>query len=311
VNVLKIIILMVVGGFSCAVAQATPTLSNAGIMATTGTNDCRFRLSGLCRAVGSSATADGYAATGPRIHDANSASSSLFDPLRGAAWSEGHVNADSYLPELHAYASSNGSYSPNLGNIDPTVYTGQWSATADATIWAVQGYQYDGELPFDLTVTATLNSFFSASGENGNRGHSYLRFAIFDAANFVFSYTYDDLCPIEGNPSGCGQSVYASASKALYDTGSVSATLHHLVNSGDRFYVGALIDANVCCGQLVDSSHTLQMQFNDFSRLSSFAVAGVAAPVLVPEPASMLLTLTGLGLLATRARRRAHNGGLL
>jgi hypothetical protein len=292
-----------------SIAQAAPTLINAGLNGYSGTLDCRYRTNGQCDWASTNPT--GYDMLGTTTLTSTSAASQVVDPLRGTASSSANLSASSYLPELHAVASSNGAYSPSLGNANPAIYTGEWSSIADANIWGVQAYQYDGLTPFDLTVTATLDSIFSASGQNGKIGHSGFHVSIFDAAGY--SFTYDgldiDTCPIRGATArqcAGGPQVYAHNFAGLYDTGSVSVTLHHTVNTGDRFYVGAFLDASVCCGETADSSHTLQMAFNDFSQLSSFAVAGVVAPAAaVPEPTSILLMATGIGgLIAARRRRR-------
>lgn len=291
-----------------ALAQATPTLTNAGINGSSGTLDCRFRIDGTCAAKGS---LTGYSMDGSLVRTPTSATTLVVDPLRGTASSAGYMNATSYLPELHAYASSNPTYSPILGNADPTRYTGIWSAIADANIWGVQGYQYDGADPFNLTVTANLDSFFSVDGKGGTIGHSIFRIGIFGASGYQFTYGGLDTCPLFPEAFGCAAvtPAFAVGYGALYDTGSSSVTISHTVNPGDRFYVGAFLDADVCCGQRVDSSHTLQMQFNSFVNLSSIPVAGVPTAVAVPESSSALSMVTGLGIMALSVGSRRRRKG--
>lgn len=77
--------------------------------------------------------------------------------------------------------------------------------------------------------------------------------------------------------------------------------LRRTVMPGDVFYVGATLDASVCCGGIVDTSHTLRMRFNDASQLSGVALAGVAA---IPEPTTLLLVLPSLALIAFTHRRQ-------
>jgi hypothetical protein len=297
------ILLLAPALLGAALAHATPTLINAGINGFSGTVDCRVRTTGTCTWNG--ALPSGYSMDGSVARTPTSATTLVVDPLRGTASSAGYMNATSYLPELHAYASSNSAYSPSLGNSDPSRYTGVWSAFADANIWGVQGYQYNGVDPFELTVTAKLDSIFSADGKNGRIGHSGFRIGIFDANGYLFDYGDDDMCPLFTDVGGCigTKPAFDVGAATLYDTGSMSVTISHRVNSGDRFYVGATLDANVCCGQAVDSSHTLQMAFNDFRQLSSIPVAGVAAAA-VPEPGSALSMVTGLGIMALCVKRR-------
>ena len=218
------------------------------------------------------------------------------DVLRASANAFGHSSGTSYLPELHAYASSNGAYSPPASHQRPGD-TGVMSSFADANIWGVQGYLYTGESPFDLTVTVSAHSVFSADG----RGHSTFEASIFDANGYAFSYGDFDVCPmyhrcVDTDPNR-NITPFDHVAGTLFNTGTQTLTLHHTVNFGDRFYVGAFLDANVCCGQTVDSSHTLNMAFNDFSQLDSLAVPGV-----VPEPGSIMLVLIGL-VLVCRQRK--------
>ena len=75
-------------------------------------------------------------------------------------------------------------------------------------------------------------------------------------------------------------------------------------NTGKEFFVSAFLDASVCCGQTVDSSHTLELQFNDASSLISRAVPNIVTAA--PEPSMIALMAIGVMLLAfswQRSRR--------
>lgn len=286
-------------------ANATPTLTNVGANGSAGTVDCQIRLSnGRCdwHPVTSGQSFD---RTGTASINASGASFSVIDPARGSASSSAAMSATSYLPELHAYAQTNAGYAPTRTNSNPARWSDEWHGAADATIVGVQGYRYDGAGPFDLFVTATLDSKFSLDGRLGNIGHSQMQVTIFDGNGYVF--TYDDYsgCPVFDRMCAAGTSTTTStldtAGAILYNTGSATVMLHHIVMPGDIFYVGGTLDASVCCGGIVDSSHTLRMTFNDPGQLSSIAIAGVTA---IPEPATLLLLLPCLALLVF-ARRRA------
>jgi hypothetical protein len=255
----------------------------------------------------------------------NSSSSSNITPnsaafgrsdASGTAASSGGVDAASYLPQLHAYAQSNAAYThANNGSVivPPRITdaTGMIAAYADSNIWGVQGYRYTGVVGFDLTVTGTLDSLFSASGQQDLFGHSSFSISIFDAAGYAFSYDLTDaagqnttICAILNHTFSptcpTTATIYDAAGAFLYDTGSTTVTVHHWVNPGDEFFVGAFLDANVNSGITVDSSHTLRLAFNDFTQLES-----VDVPIHVPEPETFALMGLGLfGLAATRNRKQ-------
>lgn len=297
-------------------ANATPVPVTVGVMTSSGTLNCAKTSDGGC--VWRSTDPSGYDTKGSTTHDLLSSTSTASD-ARGTAISRGEADLATYLPTLHAYASSNGSWAPDFSQLagtkfrngtPPVYYTGEGAAIADANVWAVQGYQYTGETPFALSVTATLDSIFSASGALGKVGHSGFALSIFGTPGYVFNADYYSdaamatICPILGNqPNICppgGQPIYDATKGFLYDSGSLSVTVSHLVNPGDKFYVGAFLDASVCCGNSVDSSHTLKLAFNDFSQLDSIAVPGV-----VPEPRTILLMLAGLVLMQASLRRKS------
>lgn len=299
-------------------AYATPVPTSVGVVTAAGTLDCAKLSNGGC--AWHSANPSAYDTIGATTHTMLSGSSTASD-LRGTAISSGEANLSSYLPTLHAYASSNGSWTPDFSALagtiykagpNPVYYTGAGAAIADADVWAVQGYQYTGATPFTLTVTGTLDSMFSAIGQAGKVGHSGFSLSIFGTAGYLFNPDYYSpaslatICPILGNPSNIcppgGPTVFDHEFNTLYDSGTLSLTISHVLHPGDKFFVGAFLDASVCCGNRVDSSHTLNLKFNDFSQLDSIAVPGV-----VPEPMSILLMLTGLALMrASWRQRRRH-----
>ncbi|MDB5933100.1 MAG: sorting protein [Massilia sp.] len=140
-------------------------------------------------------------------------------------------------------------------------------------------------------------------------GHSGFSISIFGAAGYVFDPNNTSLeyspsaCPLFNSSSrfcAADPAIYAYARDSLADTGTLSLTVAHTFNSGDKFLVGVFMDASVCCGQTVDSSHTLNLAFTDATNLESIPVAGV-----VPEPASVFLFITGSALIAA-GRRRAQ-----
>ena len=295
-------------------AFAAPAPLTVGVMTSSGTLNCAKTTDGRC--IWASKNPSGYDTKGSTTHDLLSGSSTAID-ARGTAIASAEADLTSYLPTLHAYASSNGSWAPDFSALAGKVwragppaiyYTGQGAAIADANAFAVQGYQYTGASAFELTITGTLDSIFSANGMLGKTGHSGFSLSIFDTQGYLFNPDWYSptsaatTCPILGNPANIcpagGPAVYDSDKGFLYDTGTISLTISHIVNPGDKFFVGAFLDADVCCGGTVDSSHTLKLRFNDFTQLDSIAVPGV-----IPEPKSLLLLLAGLVLMPVGLRR--------
>lgn len=285
-----------------ATVHATPTLSSAAIMGAVGTGECAETATGGC-----SWTSIDYASSSSITRSSGTFSRA---DAPGTAAASGNASATSYLPELHAYARSNPAHT-HSGPVPPWMptATGLFHGLADANIWGVQGYRYIGEGAFDLSITATLDSGFSSTGRGGPAAHSSFHVSIFDTAGYSFHYQgfdddgLNDLCPIlaSSRTRDCLDNyptVFDHANGFLSESGSTTLTLHHWVNPGDEFYVGAFLDATACCGITVDSSHTLKLAFNDFTQLVNVDVPGV-----VPEPgSSTLIGLALTGLVMVRRR---------
>lgn len=273
-----------------APVHATPTQTSFAADGYSSTWDCRYRADmSRCNPVNPTLN-------GSTTHWPGGASSSAAS-ARGEAWSLAVADPGAYLPILKTYASSNPNYVPAAPNGDTSM--------ADANIWGVQGYRYTGATPFELTVSVTLDSQFSPAVSGAGYNHSFFAVSLFDTEGYTFDYNLNaqsgSSCPILRTASGPGcanlPEIFARDQRFLYDTGSVTTTVSYMLHPGQTFYVGAYLDANVCCGGVVDSSHTLTMRFNDAAMLDSFAVA------MVPEPGQWALMLTGLVLLSGFARR--------
>lgn len=276
-------------------ARATPTGTRFGINADTAVFNCPWNASHTACAW---SQMNGY--DGIKTLSATGASSVARD-ARGTAAASGEIGLDSYLPQLHAYASTDPAYDSG------GAYGG--SARADANVWAVQGYRYVGDTPLLLTMTATLDSTFSRPDSDAQGNHSAFYLSLFDTKGYRFEYNgaLATTCPIIYIPGqrGCenAPTVYAATNHELHDSGTIEATISYLLQPGKAFYVGAFLDASVCCGATVDSSHTLRLAFNDATLLVNRAVDGA---IDVPEPGSAPLTLLAAGaLLGARLRRRS------
>ncbi|TWI70171.1 hypothetical protein IP91_01251 [Pseudoduganella lurida] len=279
-------------GILSGTVNGAPVQSSFAADAFSSTYDCRYRAdTGKCALYPGAITPNGTSTRWP-----TGASSSAAD-ARGQAWSLATADAASYLPELKAYASSAADY------VNPSGGT----SMADANVWAVQGYRYTGATPFTLTVTARLDAVFSGAAGNHADNHSLLAVSLFDTDGYTFDYDParpgGGTCPITGmmaspNP-GCAHTpeVFAHHDEFLRDSGAITVTLSYLLKPGQAFYVGAYVDANVCCGGIVDSSNTLTMQFNDASLLVDYPVT------LVPEAQTWLMLLGGLTVLAWSRHR--------
>lgn len=311
-------------------AFADPVITNVAGDAWTGTTDCRkaekdqfVRPSGAVvpRTIGNcywlpGGSPRGYAVEGNlTLTSPTSGISTVDDPLRGTATAWGGASNSSYLPELHAIATSkagavSSGHSTGAG-VTPGVYSSDWYGVADANIWIVQAYKYTGLTPYHLMVSGSFDSIFSVSGQDGKLAHSSFGVSIFGAAGY--DPDEDGSCVLVGTcAAGSGNSlvpVYAKTGwQFLYDTGARSFTLDAWIDPGQEFLVGAAMDASACCGVEVDTSHTLKMVFGssldspDTTLLSQ--LESIAVPGTVPEPGSATLLLTG-GLALAWVRRRA------
>ncbi|GGY67529.1 hypothetical protein GCM10007387_57230 [Pseudoduganella albidiflava] len=276
---------------AASTASAVPTQSSFAADTFTFTADCAYDA-----AQTECASYDNWH-TGTNTYSPTGAGSSIAD-ARGSSWTLAEADAGSYLPVLKAYASSAPAYQsggPHGG-----------SSMVDATIWAVQGYRYTGSTPFALTLTVTLDSQFSEDAGGGTQNHSMVAVSLFDTGGYVFDYDQNaasnSQCPMIATVPrwGCATlpDIFARDQQFLYDTGTLTISISTVLDPGQTFYVGSMLDANVCCGGVVDSSQTLRMRFNDATLLESYPVA------VVPEPHTWAMMLGGLALLGASLRRQ-------
>lgn len=236
---------------------------------------------------------------GPGVYD------TLTHP-NGSAYASAQFQQDLLLPELKAYALDLG-HSPVLPNIDPTRYTGATGTMVDANVFTVSRYKYNGLYPDAIRFSTRFSSIFSSVG--ALEGHSTMRVAAFTSSSYQFDV--DSFCPIgtKNTYNGCtsNSTLLALAQTTLTETStSLFQSFFIYVNPGDEFYIGAFLDANVCCGGSVDSSHTLSMRFDDISNLELLPVLG--APIAdVDEPPAHLLVILGLAAIMLRSKRRNYH----
>ena len=252
---------------------------------------CRYTFTGSCN----------FAITpsSPLVAQEKNETGRLIDSINsqyGAAHVGGQFNDLNYLPKLGAYAYAYAyGIPPQINNPDPSKYTGQTGTMMDANIWSVARYRYNGSSPNQLSLRAALDTEIHLPEDNPLLGHSLMRIGVFTSNDY--NYSIDGICPI-GGFTGCSTNStnLGNLSVSLSSTDRWILEILYDVLPGQEFYVGAMLDANVCCNGVVNSSRTMTMQFSDTTNLELLSVAG--APInAVDEPPTVLLAAIGLILL--------------
>lgn len=248
------------------------------------TDPCRFTFSGSCNIVPTPGRGDmglkyqSYSGVG------------VIDSLLnfyGSAYASAILDDRLLLPQLKAYALDAG-VAPPLTNPDPSRYTGETATYTEALVWAVGHYAYTGNHSTRFSLTGRFTSVFDLSPES--TAHSMMRIGVFNSDTYRFDV--DGICPI----GLCNSSATALGNLSVNLTKNSphqELTVFFDVAPGDEFYVGGYLDAVVCCHGMVDSSHTMDMMFNDISMLEMLPVPGAPA-VSVDEPSAILLFSLGL-----------------
>ena len=165
---------------------------------------------------------------------------------------------------------------------------------AKASAWALQGYQFTGTGADFEPVTKTLTIDLTGSISNPHKS----------AATFISAKVWIlDAFEIEALGG------HITQFDALYDTGEVAplyeanvslghpATIALDLYNGDAFYLWAELTASAAPGAIADASHTLNLQFDSNS--------GLSTTTAVPLPAAVwLLGSALLGGVALPRRTR-------
>jgi hypothetical protein len=247
---------------------------------------------------GSSDPADGegVASSSASIDD-----SAQLDSRGTGPWNRGFVDASATLSgsatatpaTLRARAILTGNVSDQSGVVD---------ATAFATAFASDEFQYIGTTPGSLSITFTLtgtvdNSPSDPTFQTGVFGGV----AVFPSANYAFTSDHDDLVFNLGATPKAED--FLSKFNVTTGNGTTSftrtVTLTFNVAPGETFYVWQRLAAWVAGDdRFADAYSTLTSSFDQPHLVRSLAT--------VPEPEIALLL--GVAFVAMAARRRATNG---
>jgi hypothetical protein len=243
----------------------------------------------------------------PAVMQANTGSvlgfSDYLSSRYGTSSVGGQFNNMHYLPTLGAYANSSG-VPPSIPNPNPARYTGKTDTISDANIFAIARYRYNGPYTTQLSLSALLETEIYLPNKDARLGHSMMRIGVFDDNHY--DYSVDGICPLISNSLGCHSRIVpiSQLDISLSSTGRRTLEILYTVAPGQEFYVGAFLDASVCCSGLVDSSHTMTMQFSDTTYLELLAIPGAPISAVDEPPASMLVGIGLLFLLLIRVKSR-------
>jgi len=258
-----------------APAHAAPALDQWGTGASTSTLTCaNFSLT--C-GVGTTPAGFGAEVDNFRILTADS----TINDIRGAAEAHAAITGITGLNLPHLTGQSGGpqlAFSSSWG-LDAYFYTGV-ATTRTLSVTLTGTVANPGNSPF-TGISASVYVLDPAEVEN--LGGGFTRFA---------GYFGEGLFPTQR------VDLYIEPDGQL-DTGSIVLNL----NPGDSFYLWATLSTSSGLGGTAISMNSLSLSVDDNFGLRS-ASAGQIPPI--PEPASWLMLLAGLGALGTAVRRSRH-----
>lgn len=209
-------------------------------------------------------------------HYFGSDTSSSYNDSYGTAQSLGSLSGSDFLPDLKAYAQSEG------------------NNVASAQAWSAQGYNYSGT--DTMTYTIDFNLHGSVTGNAGLRADV----AILIGSEMIDLYDWIDFGtgyyePYDDNERAGWESTWLSGGIDENSASSISFDL----DAGDSFFVLSNVEA-WARGGTADALNTLTLNFEDSTGLQAVATVGSTPSVEVPEPSSYALFLIALSFMVRR-----------